>query len=435
MKHVDHQRLAALAPSLRIANPAFERDRELVARGIKRWPDKKLTPFVELFERTTHGGWVPFGAEPAPTARWERPATWLRPYQADAVDACLAWDCGVVVAPCGAGKTQVGCGIIAAAITHLPSLVLVHTRDLARQWRDRLKSLGLPSLMPDGTSATAAQLRRGEVEGWPGTYIVTVQTLVRLAGPLPQFGVVIVDEAHHTPATTFTAVLRRLRPRYLYGLTATPEREDGMTPVMYAHLGPVRYTVDRQHLVELGQSLTPRVVQVQTRCWTDESEFGRMVNALTSDAKRDAIILREVLLRAKASPHPQLVLTSRVEHAETFAAACRDAGLRAMAVTGQTRERDAALDAVRMGSVDVLVATQLADEGLDIPTLDTLHLAAPSRAAARVEQRVGRIMRPAPGKSTPVVYDYVDDDSLMISQWRSRMRVYRNLGVKLFERR
>jgi len=363
------------------------------------------------------------------------PATWLRPYQADAVKACLTWDCGVVVAPCGAGKTQVGCGIIAAAITHLPSLVLVHTRDLASQWSDRLKSLGITAAICQGAAAMAAHFRKAEMDGHQRVYIVTVQTLVRLAGPLPQFGVVIVDEAHHTPATTFTAVLRRLRPRYLFGLTATPEREDGMTPVMYAHLGPVRYTVDRQHLVQMGQSLTPRVVRVQTGCWTDESEFTRMVNALTSNPVRDAVILREVLLRAKASPHPQLVLTSRVEHAETLAASCRDAGLRAMAVTGETRERDAALDAVRTGCVDVLIATQLADEGLDIPSLDTLHLVAPSRAAARVEQRVGRIMRPAPGKQTPVVYDYVDDDSLMISQWRSRMRVYRNLGVKLFERR
>lgn len=129
------------------------------------------------------------------------------------------------------------------------------------------------------------------------------------------------------------------------------------------------------------------------------------------------------------------MLTSRVEHAEAMAAAVRQAGLRAMAVTGQTKERDAAIEAVRTGSVDVLVATQLADEGLDIPALDTVHLAAPSRAAARVEQRVGRIMRPHPGKAQPVVFDYVDDDSLMISQWRSRCRVYRVLGVKGFERR
>jgi superfamily II DNA or RNA helicase len=75
----------------------------------------------------------------------------------------------------------------------------------------------------------------------------------------------------------------------------------------------------------------------------------------------------------------------------------------------------------------------LADEGLDVPTLTAVHMVAPARAAARVEQRVGRIMRPAPGKVQPVIYDYVDNDSLMQSQWRSRAKVYRMLGVTGFQ--
>jgi superfamily II DNA or RNA helicase len=77
----------------------------------------------------------------------------------------------------------------------------------------------------------------------------------------------------------------------------------------------------------------------------------------------------------------------------------------------------------------------LADEGLDVPGLCAVHLAAPSRAAGRIEQRVGRIMRPAAGKGQPVVYDYVDDDSLMLSQWRSRWKVYKSIGCRTYQTR
>jgi superfamily II DNA or RNA helicase len=93
-----------------------------------------------------------------------------------------------------------------------------------------------------------------------------------------------------------------------------------------------------------------------------------------------------------------------------------------VAVVGRTRDRDAAFARVRAGEAKVLIATQLADEGLDLPELVAVHLVAPCRAGNRVIQRIGRVMRASSGKARPVVYDYVDNMSLLQSQWRSRRK-------------
>ena len=435
MKVISYADFQRIRDKLTLPNPAYEKDLELVARGIKRFPARGISPTIQLWEPVSGGvTWgygtkvkVPFGAHPQRATLGPCELAWLRDYQRAAVNACTEWDCGVIVAPCGAGKTQMGAGIIAMMQwTTRPTLVLVHTQDLVNQWVDRLTSLGLGVRKATGKAAWSrveAECARGE---YGGTVVTTVQTLRAAPRPTTTWSAVIVDEAHHTPASTYTQVLDRLEMLRLYGLTATPEREDGMGPVMLAYLGPVRYTVERSHLVDIGASVVPAVVKVETGCYSmGASDFSGMVAELAGQPERDAIIWRMV---QRHGAHPQLVLTSLVDHAERLAAGAPE-GVTALAITGQTKGREDVLQRVRDGEVQVLIATQLADEGLDLPELSAVHLALPSRAAGRTEQRVGRIMRPAAGKADPVVYDYVDDDSLCISQWRSRRKVYQALGV------
>jgi superfamily II DNA or RNA helicase len=435
VKVISYADFQSVREALTLPNPAYEKDLQLVARGIKRFPSRGISPTIQLWEPVAGGvTWgygtsvkVPFGAWPTPASPGAAgPPAWLRPYQAEAVSACLAWDSGVVVAPCGAGKTQIGCGIIRAAPTLRASLVIVHTQDLVNQWVERLKSLGLGARKATGAKAWADAERAVVAQERCDTVVTTVQTLRAAGAPRATWGVVIVDEAHHTPASTYTQVLGRLNMLRCYGLTATPEREDGMGPVMLAYLGPVRYTVDRAHLVDIGASVVPKVVKVETGRFTmGASDFSGMVAELAGQPERDAIVWDMV---RRHGAFPQLVLTSLVSHAEGLVRAAPE-GVTCEAITGTTRGREEALQRVRDGEVQVLVATQLADEGLDLPELSAVHLALPSRAAGRTEQRVGRIMRPAPGKPEPVVYDYVDDDSLCVSQWRSRRKVYQQLGV------
>lgn len=424
-------RIRKLTPEMEaactLANPAYEKEFKLVQRGVKGWFNRDIEPTIVLWEQDLRTGeyLVPFGAVDWgvwPYA-WTAPA-WLRAYQVEAVKACLPHLAGVIVAPCGSGKTQAGCGIIDAltggSIVAGRVLVVVHTQDLVSQWMGRIKSvLGVTAVKGSGAKGWTKALASSA-----GIVVATVQTLHKV-GDLGQWEVVIIDEAHHCPARTYTELLARLPFTRIYGLTATPDREDGMGAAMLAWLGPVRYTVDRAMLVDAGQTMTPAVCRVDTGCYTMASEYTEMVTELSMQPARNALIWKMVM---EHGAWPQAMLTLRVEHAEALGASAPD-GVKVEVVTGKGKGRTEALARVASGESQVLIATQLADEGLDLPELTAVHLTLPSRAAGRTEQRVGRIMRPSAGKKTPVVMDYVDDDSLCLSQWRTRVKVYRSLGV------
>ena len=422
----------------RFANPEHDKAYDLLARGITRWAPRGIPPLIDLAERRADGRWsVPWGAAPGEAdgsafmqVLMSVETDYLRPHQSEALAALARWDCGIAVMPCGGGKTQLGIALSRQEIR--APLVIVHSVDLAKQWAERFKRvLGINATVVRGSTgaleAIAETVRRCD------PVIITVQTLCKLRRVPTAFGVVIVDEAHHAPAKTWTDALGKVTGLRLYGLTATPQREDGWTPAMLAWLGPIRHTTTHEELQAAGYTVVPRIVKVDTGAWTESADFAEMLGELARQVGRNGLIADRVEAHGA---WPQLVLTARVDHAEHLADLLTRRGVRAQAATGKLsgKRRAELLAAVTEGDVQVLVATQLADEGLDLPELCALHLTLPARNAARTIQRVGRIMRPAPDKPTPVVYDYVDDDSLCQSQWRSRWKVYRELGVKAFER-
>jgi len=442
---VDAERFIDLQPLLEFPNPEAEKQRKLIKAGIMRWA-AHLEPTVRLYRThavgTEAGAWfkprtysVPMGAAWCNVEREDalryysrvHSFTWLMDHQKRAAVAALRWRSGVIVAPCGAGKTQVGVALHAASKTELPTLVIVHTRDLALQWAERVERLlGIKALKPVGASAFGKVADGAQVlakqEGQGCVVVTTVQTLTAVADlHRYPFGLVILDEAHHAPASTFQTVLGAIQCQAVYGLTATPERSDGWTPAMYAWLGPKRYEVQARDLQAIGLTLAPRIVIVKTGCYATTGDFTEACTQLAASDERNAIIAELVETHGE---FPQLVLTSRIEHAEELAKVIPNS----IVVTGRSKLREKAFDDIRGKVVNVLIATQLADEGLDLPGLVAVHLTMPSRAEGRVVQRVGRVMRAAPGKGRPTVYDYVDDMGLFESQARARMRAYRELG-------
>jgi superfamily II DNA or RNA helicase len=347
----------------------------------------------------------------------------LRGYQRDALAAWWRHKSGIIVAPCGAGKTAIGL----TAVLHLPTpaLVLVHTGDLLRQWKERAEALGIQTTtIAEGLGPQRARL-----------VIATMQTLAlwpfwQLAEWGAGFGLVIVDEAHHVPCATLTDVLYELPGRYRLGLTATPTRADGLTPILLGHMGPIRATVSREALAEAGAIIVPRVERIAT-AWEPkaESEYVQMVTDATEDDGRNIQIADLAATAVQAGRHV-LIQTERVEHANVLSRLIGDRhGLGSVAVYGAlgARARALALSQVASGACPILIATQLADEGLDLPILDTLILGVPQRNAARLEQRVGRIARPAPGKVDAIVYDLLDGGAAARLQW-ARLKVYRMMG-------
>jgi superfamily II DNA or RNA helicase len=154
-----------------------------------------------------------------------------------------------------------------------------------------------------------------------------------------------------------------------------------------------------------GQRMTRARNQFQR-----QALYQRTISDLSEDQRRAEKVARYV---GKQKDAHQLVLSDRIEHLYLIEQAIyrENPDLRTFVVTGKlsTRERRDAIQAMRDGYLDVLLATQLADEGLDIVNLNVLHLTFPGRGLEKLQQKVGRIMRTAEGKRGCKVYDYVDD--------------------------
>lgn len=333
------------------------------------------------------------------------PSPPLRDYQHAAASRLATITQGTVVIPCGGGKTRVGIGAIARLRT--PTLVLVHTLDLAEQWRGQLRAL---------LGVEAGLIGDGETR--PGLISVAlVQALTRwepllLDAFLGRFGLLVVDEAHHCPSVTFRAVVNRCPARYRLGLTATPEREDGLTPLLDLYLGAPLAIVSHEALVAAGVLMLPEIRNVETEFtffYGGARDYAPMLAALAADPARNALIVDSVAGEARAG-HSCLVLSGRVDHCEELVVRLRSAGVAAALLTGQVpkERRQELLDEARAGRLTVLVATSLADEGLDVPRLSRVFLTYPVRARGRTLQRLGRLMRPHPQKRAPVLFDFVD---------------------------
>ena len=346
----------------------------------------------------------------------------LRSYQRQAVTAMQRRIQGTILSPCGSGKTQMG--VAAIGTIQQPALILVHTHDLAEQWRDRIAMI---------LGQTAGLVAGGESRIEPIT-VATVQTLARMEAHALQelgrrFGCVVADEAHHVPMSMFRHVIAHLPGKYRFGLTATPDREDGLTPLLELCIGPQLFAIDQDELVALGYLQRPEVRFLESRFTFDydgPEDHHELMNALVEDEARNQLILDQVLADARAG-HTVLVLTGRVNHCEHLSARIARAGVKAGFLTGSVgkKERRALLEAFREGSLPVLVASTVADEGLDVPRLDRIVLAYPSRAKGRITQRLGRLMRPHPDKAAPVLYDVVDPHvPPLVRQWQERKRIY-----------
>jgi superfamily II DNA or RNA helicase len=236
----------------------------------------------------------------------------------------------------------------------------------------------------------------------------------------------IVDEAHHIGAPAFSQFMFKICPKFTLGLTATPERKDGLTRLLYWFLGPEFFRIERTD---------QRATQVKTLHYTCEAfkeappvtRFGQlnmaaMINALTELEDRDRLIVSTVE-EAFRQKRRVLVLSDRREHCFTLQ---NKLGSKSALYIGGMKEADLK----KSSEAPIVIATfQLAHEGLDIPALDTVILATPK---SDIKQSIGRIMRETKGKlNAPLIYDIVDQWSVFFSMYNKRLKVYREGGFEI----
>lgn len=332
----------------------------------------------------------------------------LKPYQSKAVEVMLSRDFGTLSAPTGSGKTVMALYMIAAR--KQPALIIVHTKDLAYQWVDRIvQFLGIKKEKIGIIGAGKKNIGRKITVG-------LVQSLYRCADEVStSIGHLIVDECHRTPSRTFTDTVSEFDSGYMLGLSATPYRRDKLSKLIFWHLGDMHHEIDQKQLIQTGDILDVDVIIRETKFvpyFDPVNNYSKMLSELTADDERNRQIAADVAAEAKSISGVCLVLSDRKKHCESICALLRYRhDQKASLLTGDlsSDERRHVLEELNAGKVAVLVATgQLVGEGFDCKDLSTLFITTPVRFSGRLLQYLGRVLRPAPGKKRARVYDYVD---------------------------
>lgn len=350
----------------------------------------------------------------------------LKPFQKVAVDKMLAKDFGTLSSATGSGKTVMALYIIAKR--KQPALIIVHTKELAAQWVERIGTfLGIESgdvgFIGDGKKRIGEKIT-----------VALVQSLYKCADEAAEnIGFLLVDECHRCPSRIFTEAVSCFDSQYMLGLSATPYRRDKLSKLIFWHLGDKHHEVDKSQLIESGDVLPARVVFRKTHFSTrydPVNEYSKMLAELAIDTERNIQIASDVAGEAARNHGICLILSDRKAHCENLQALLRYRfKLPSELLTGDlaTAERKKVLERINNGHVQVLIATgQLIGEGFDCKDLTTLFLATPIKFSGRLLQYLGRVLRPAPGKKYARVYDYVDVkvDTLRKAA-NARKRVYR----------
>ncbi len=353
----------------------------------------------------------------------------LRPYQDAACQAMLRKRFGTLCAPTGAGKTV--CGLSLIAQRRQPALIVVHTRDLAMQWVERIEQfLDIPA-------RKVGMIGSGKSTVGEAVTVATVQSVYSRAKDLKKrIGHIIVDECHRAPSRTFTAAVTAFDCAYSLGLSATPYRRDGLTQLIFWHLGEMHARIDGEDLMESGAILRPEICIRPTSfmCERDPTEeYGLIIADLTEDMERNSLIVDEVAREVASGRGVGLVLSDRKIHCRMLRELLEERhGISGAILTGDTPlpERKRMVDQIQSGRVDVVFATgQLIGEGFDASNLTSLFLATPIKFSGRLIQYLGRVLRPAQGKAQPRVYDFVDEKvGVLDAAARARAVVYAEIG-------
>ena len=353
------------------------------------WPAEDLAGYVD-------GEAHPIALRDSPdgVAAGEPGAFTLRPYQRQAVESFWSGGSGVVVLPCGAGKTLVGAAAMARSST--TTLVLVTNAVSARQWKEELTRF---------TTLTGDEI--GEYSGArkevrPVT-IATYQVLTtRRKGVYPHldlleshdWGLIVYDEVHLLPAPVFR-MTADLQARRRLGLTATLVREDGREDEVFSLIGPKRYDAPWKDLENQGWIAPAVCTEVRLTLGAGE----RMAYATADNDERYRLaasapgkVAAVDRILARHAGESTLVIGSYVDQLEELAE-----HLGAPVITGTTpvRERQRLYDAFRSGEVMVLVVSKVANFSIDLPGASVAVQVSGAFGSRQEEaQRLGRIVRP-----------------------------------------
>lgn len=340
-------------------------------------------------------------------------------FQNVALEKAIQSGHGILSLPCGYGKTTVSLAI--ACKLRYRTMIIVHKEFLANQWKERIEQFC--------PGATIGRVQQDKKEVECDFVIAMLQSLSLKEYSYEDFdsiGTLIVDEAHHICAKVFSQSLFKLCPKHIFGLSATPNRKDGLTKVLHWFMGPTFFSVEREN----QQQVDVFPVEFDSPRFRDPppcTRFGKlslatMITELTEMRERNKLIVNTIKKSLGTTRHI-LVLSDRRQHCEMLHQCFPNtSGL----YMGGMKEEELSKSSTKK----IIFATfSQAHEGLDIPSLDTVILATPK---SDIVQSIGRIMRETKGKqNNPHIYDIFDQWSVFFAMYHKRLKVYKQGGFNI----
>lgn len=364
--------------------------------------------------------------------------TELREYQKPIVEESLRKikdeGGGILKLPCGAGKTVLG--IYIASKLKRKTLIIVHKTFLLEQWKERISQF---------TDAKIGILRQNtiDVEG-KDIVVGLLQSIIRRKydkSIMNQFGTVIYDECHHLGSRKFSEVMFQAGAKYVIGLSATPTRADGLTKIINHHINKIIFKMnrkaDKRVQVRILNFKTTNKLFKECKRWIKGSVRPnpvKMIGNLTEIKQRNEVIVNVLKQILKEKERKVIVLSWRLSHLDELRKMV-DSYIADLVKNGLIEENELTTshyvggmkaEALENASeADIIFSTfAMAEEGLDIPDLNTVFFVTPKK---NVIQSVGRILRKQLqiGDISPLVLDLGDDLSVF-NNWTNYRGDYYN---------
>ena len=376
----------------------------------------------------------------------------LREEQQLAANTLLDYENGILSLPTAFGKTVIGASLIASRKCN--TLILVHMQTLLDQWQKSLgQFLEINESLPEPEKKRGRKKIRlliGQIGSGKNTSsgiidIALIQSLIHeneVEDIVKNYGMVIVDECHHASSLNFERVLGTVNARYVYGLTATPNRHDGQHPIAFMQCGPIRYRISAKEQADkrsFEHFVVPCFTKFRKPHTQNEEDWHitKVYTALSEDEERNEQIVTDVLQAVNDHRTP-IILTQRKEHVVRLAVMLENrSDARVITLVGANSTKDKKKMAESLGVILpdeklIIVATgKYIGEGFDYPRLDTLFLVSPIAWKGTLSQYAGRLHREYPGKRDVIVYDYVDIHIPVLERmYHKRLKGYAAIGYK-----
>ena len=377
----------------------------------------------------------------------------LKESQIPAVEKMNQNDVGILSAATAFGKTVVCCAIIAQK--KKSTLILLQSSSLMKQWEEALgKFLTIDEELPEYETPSGRTRKRKSVIGkLRGAHDSTTGIIdIAMVGSLckrgeyhkriREYGLVILDECHHAASDTIVGVLQQINAKYVYGVTATPFRGDGLERINSMLLGPIRYRYSSKDRAK-EQNILHLVYPRFTRVVAPRFQQGKMhpneaYSLIRKNEDRDELIVEDVIKCVDEGRTP-VVLSRYLDHAKKLYEHLLKYADNVFLLSGQNTKKvnDEILEQMNQVKPDasmILVATgKLIGEGFDFPRLDTLIMATPVSWKGVVEQYAGRLNRDYEGKESVIIYDYVDRHiSMFDKMYYKRLSAYKQIGYDVY---